>query len=47
MAVRLETLTLYEGCPYNVETTPLISKANQWTGFYMIGISAMKELRIP
>ena len=28
-----------------LETRPLIFRANQWTGFYMIGNSAMKELR--
>ena len=25
-------------------TSPLISFSNQWTGFYMIGTSAMKKL---
>ena len=30
--------------PYHIETCPLISIANQWTGFYIIGTSAMKEL---
>ena len=30
--------------PIIMETSPLIYKANQWTGFYMIRISAMKEL---
>ena len=32
--------------PYGIETSPLICRANQWNGFYMIGISIMKELRI-
>ena len=27
-----------------METTPLIWGANQWTGFYMITASVMKEL---
>ena len=27
-----------------METSPLICKANQWTGFYMITASVMKEL---
>ena len=27
-----------------METSPLICCANQWTGFYIIGTSAMKEL---
>ena len=30
--------------PYHVETRSLISRTNQWTGFYMISISVMKEL---
>ena len=29
---------------YHIETSPLIFSANQWTDFYMIWISAMKEL---
>ena len=32
------------GSPYHIETSPLICSANQWTGFYMIRTSAMKEL---
>ena len=31
-------------CP--IETSPLICSANQWTGFYMITASVMKELRL-
>ena len=27
-----------------METSPLICRVNQWTGFYMIGTSVMKEL---
>ena len=30
--------------PYHIETSPLICRANQWTGFYMRGTSVMKEL---
>ena len=30
--------------PYGIETRRLICRANQWTGFYMIRISAMKNL---
>ena len=37
-------LLLYEGC-YYTETSPLICRANQWTGFYMITASVMKELK--
>ena len=32
--------------PYHVETSPLIYRANQWTGFYMTESSVMKELII-
>ena len=28
-----------------IETSPVIRSANQWTGFYMIGNSVMKELK--
>ena len=34
----------YDRSPYHIETNPLISSACQWTGFYMIGTSVMKEL---
>ena len=33
----------YDGGPYYIETSPLICRANQWTGVYMIVISDMKE----
>ena len=33
-----------DGGPYHIETSPLICKANQWAGFYMIGTSVIKEL---
>ena len=29
---------------YHKETSPLICRANQWTGLYIIGTSSMKEL---
>ena len=29
---------------YHIETSPLICTTNQWTSFYMIGTSVMKEL---
>ena len=35
----------HDGDPYHVETSPLICIANQWTGFYMMGTSFMKELK--
>ena len=28
-----------------METSPLICRANQWTGFYTIGTLVMKELK--
>ena len=28
-----------------METGPLICRASQWTGFYMIGTTVMKELK--
>ena len=34
----------HDGGPYHIETIPLICRANQWNGFYMIGTSVMKEL---
>ena len=34
----------WEGDPYHIETSPLICKANQLTGFYMIGTSVIKKL---
>ena len=37
-------LTLSCGGRYHIETSPLIYEANQWTGFYMITASVMKEL---
>ena len=37
-------LTLHEG-PYHTETSPLICRSNQWTGFYMTGTFVIKELR--
>ena len=33
-----------DGGPYHIETSPLVCKANQWTGFYIIGTSVLKEL---
>ena len=31
--------------PYHIETSPMIRRANQWIGFYMIGASVMRELK--
>ena len=33
--------------PYHIETSPMICRDDQWTGFYMIGISVMKEFSHP
>ena len=33
-----------DGGPCDIETSPLICPANQWTGFYMIETSIMNEL---
>ena len=33
-----------DGGPYNMEASPLICFANQWTGFYIIGTFVMKDL---
>ena len=38
--------TFFHGGGYHIETSPLSCTANQWTGFYMIGISVMKELSV-
>ena len=34
----------HDGGCYHIETSPLICYSNQWTGFYMIMASVMKEL---
>ena len=33
-----------DGGRYHIETSPLICSANQWTGFFMISTSVVKEL---
>ena len=33
----------HAGGPYYIETSPLIRRANQWTGLYIIGNSVMKD----
>ena len=38
------TLIFHDVGPYHLETSPLICRANQWTDFYMIRTSVMKEL---
>ena len=39
-------LLFYDGGPCHIETCPLICRANQWTGFHMIGTSVMKGLNL-
>ena len=39
-------LCFHDGGPYHIETSSLIRNANQWTGFYMIGTSIMKEFKL-
>ena len=34
----------HDGGRYHIETSPLICSANQWTGFYLISASVVKEL---
>ena len=35
----------HEGGPYHAVTSPLICRADQWIGLYMIKTSVMKELK--
>ena len=41
----LKLYLIHEGGPYYIETSPLSCRANQWTVFYLIGTSVMKELK--
>ena len=36
---------IHDGDRYHIETSPLTCSANQWTGFYMITVSIMKEVK--
>ena len=36
---------LYDGVFYHIETSPLVCRANQWTGFFTTGTTAMKDLK--
>ena len=36
----------HDGGPYHIETSPLLCRANHWTGFYMIETSVMKKLNM-
>ena len=47
LLTQIQKYTLFhDGGPYNIETSLLVSKANQWTGFYMTATSVIKELVI-
>ena len=35
----------HDGGRYHIETSPLICSENQWTGFYTITVTVMKELK--
>ena len=37
-------LTFHGEGLYHIETSPLICRANQWTGFYLIKAAVVKEL---
>ena len=41
----INSYLFHDGGRYHIETSPVICSANQWTGFYMITASVMKELR--
>ena len=42
----INTLLFHDGGRYHIETSPLICSANQWSGFYVITASVMKELTL-
>ena len=44
--MKISGLTLSRRSRYHIETSPLICFANQWTGFYMISASVVKELMV-
>ena len=44
--VNVKLNSFHDGGRYHIETSPLICSANQWTGFYTIMASVMKELNI-
>ena len=41
---RMNILLTFMTEAVHIETSPLIYRANQWTGFYMVPASVMKEL---
>ena len=44
LVIKIELYLFHDGGRYRIETSPLICIENQWTGFYMITASVMKEL---
>ena len=38
------TQPFHDGGRYHIETSPMICRANQWSGFYMITASLIKGL---
>ena len=42
---QLFTSLFHDRGRYHTETSPLVCRANQWTGFYMTMASVMKELK--
>ena len=47
LVIKIELYLFHDGGRYRIETSPLICIENQWTGFYMITASVMKELNEP
>ena len=43
-AITSTSKLFHDGGCYHVEISPLICGTNQWTGYYMITASVMKEL---
>ena len=38
--------SFHDGGRYHIETSPMVCRENQWTGFYIITASVMKELNM-
>ena len=45
VAIKKRHSLFYDGRLYHIETGPLICATNQWTVFYMMVTSIMKELK--
>ena len=43
---RAALFNFHDAGPYHIETSPLIWRVNQWTGFYIVGASVMKDLSV-